>query len=459
MLQQEGSFPVSSSLSTRRPQEEERRHYLWQHGRQFCLMKWHIIRRSSRTNQRRRRHTWLFFFNVVALLTTILTSRVTAFSTADPVLGQNSKMKLKRLGIRHDNGRQIRRGTALQVDATIVDILATTHSLATVLVAPLHTLLTTWSMTSSTTSPVTTAANTAFLVDYSPAATALFNNMKTPASILAAGMVSLGFLAPFRLQRIQDDDTLLSRVEDLKRVYIVVTLISFCSELLAVMWATVAVNQLTERNDLLAAASVWELLERDFDLEWAATNSHFVLGMIGFMYMVGIRGYVMLLAEGASATLTTAALAGVASALALMVSVVNRGVAAGGGQGVGYGQNILDLFAHYVTLLYKRATDTTSFGPLELTAIVLQLISLSLSAYAIVSPKVAGLVEEDDEVNDNNGRTIPTYNQEQSVKMINIDGEASPLVISTWPSTTNTGGGSLNGHDDESREDDVFCKE
>jgi hypothetical protein len=35
------------------------------------------------------------------------------------------------------------------------------------------------------------------LTDYSPSAAALFNNMKTPASILAAGMVSLGFLAPF----------------------------------------------------------------------------------------------------------------------------------------------------------------------------------------------------------------------------------------------------------------------
>jgi hypothetical protein len=121
-------------------------------------------------------------------------------------------------------------------------------------------------------------ADSTMLADFSPSAAALFNNMKTPASILAAGMVSLGFLAPFRLSPgIQEQPELLRRIELLKLVYIVVTLICFCSELLAVMWATVAVNQLTE-TVVAPTTSVWALLERDFDLEWAATNSHFVLG-------------------------------------------------------------------------------------------------------------------------------------------------------------------------------------
>lgn len=118
-------------------------------------------------------------------------------------------------------------------------------------------------------------------VDYAPAAAALFNNMKTPASILSAGMVSLGFLAPFRLtDSIKQEPYLLRRIELLKRAYILVTLISFCSELLAVMWATVAVNQLTE-TVVAPSTSVWTLLERDFDLSWSATNSHFVLGTLG----------------------------------------------------------------------------------------------------------------------------------------------------------------------------------
>jgi len=113
-------------------------------------------------------------------------------------------------------------------------------------------------------------------------------------------------------------------------------------------------------------------------------------GMIGFMWMVGLRGYVMLLAEGASQALITAALCGVSSALCLMISVVNRGVESGGGEGVGYGKSIVALFSHYVGLLYERATDPISFGPLETSAIVLQLISLACAAYAIFGPAFTG---------------------------------------------------------------------
>ena len=50
------------------------------------------------------------------------------------------------------------------------------------------------------------------------------------------------------------------------------------SELLAVIWATVAVNQLTE-TVVEPSATVWELLKRPwYDLAWAATNSHFLFG-------------------------------------------------------------------------------------------------------------------------------------------------------------------------------------
>jgi hypothetical protein len=117
--------------------------------------------------------------------------------------------------------------------------------------------------------------------------------------------------------------------------------------------------------------------------------------MIGFMWMVGLRGYVMLLAEGASQTLTTAALCGVSSALCLMISVVNRGIESGGGDGIGYGRSIVALFSHYVDLLFERATDPVSFGPLETAAIALQLISLAFAAYAILEPAVNGRASDE----------------------------------------------------------------
>eukprot|EP00977_Amphora_coffeiformis_P004813 scaffold1033_cov171-Amphora_coffeaeformis.AAC.30 len=65
------------------------------------------------------------------------------------------------------------------------------------------------------------------------------------------------FLAPFRWYRIQENTFLLALVEDLKLVYLVVTFISFYSELLAVTWATVAVNQLAECDDLAPTDTAW----------------------------------------------------------------------------------------------------------------------------------------------------------------------------------------------------------
>lgn len=110
--------------------------------------------------------------------------------------------------------------------------------------------------------------------------------------------------------------------------------------------------------------------------------------------MVGIRGYIMLLAAEASNALIATTLSGVAAALLLMVSIVNRGVEAGGGEGVGYGSTVLDLFGHYVTLLYERAVNEKSFGPLELSAIVLELVSVTCGMYAILSPTVIGATED-----------------------------------------------------------------
>jgi hypothetical protein len=227
------------------------------------------------------------------------------------------------------------------------------------------------------------------LADYAPAATSLFNNMKLPAAVVTAGMISLGFATSFP---ILPDDTparqystaIRDRCDSLRRLHVVVALISVTSELIVVMWAAVQVNQLTERA-YPPAASVWALIERDADLAWSAVNSHFVLGIIGFVTMLALRAYVMLLAAEASSALMTAASTGTAAALCLMISVVNRGVEAGGGDGVGYGRTILDLLVHYVVLLSRCATDDESPGPLELSAIVLEVTSVAFALQVLIT--------------------------------------------------------------------------
>ena len=106
------------------------------------------------------------------------------------------------------------------------------------------------------------SSSAAALKDYSPMAASLFNNMKTPASILAGAIVPLGFLAPLpqppaRIAAIvsakkgkEEPPLAIVITKNLDRMlrksYLLVTLLSFGSELLAVMWATGKLN--TEDN-------------------------------------------------------------------------------------------------------------------------------------------------------------------------------------------------------------------
>uniref|UniRef100_A0A7S1BZW9 Transmembrane protein n=1 Tax=Corethron hystrix TaxID=216773 RepID=A0A7S1BZW9_9STRA len=228
------------------------------------------------------------------------------------------------------------------------------------------------------------------LADYAPAATSLFNNMKLPAAVVTAGMISLGFATSFpELPRSTPENArkfppaLRDRCEAIKRLHIVVALIAVTSEIIVVAWAAVAVNQLTEKKFAMAA-SVWELLQRDCDLAWSAVNSHFVLGIVGFVTMLALRAYVMLLAAEASGALMAAAMTGTGAALCLMISIVNRGVESGGGNGDSYGATIYDLFTHYAVLLFQAATNEASPGPLQLAAIVLEIASLVFMANVLL---------------------------------------------------------------------------
>lgn len=171
----------------------------------------------------------------------------------------------------------------------------------------------------------------------------------------------------------------------LRGAYPVVGVLSLLSELISVMWATVAVNQLIETS-VMPAASVWELLQRDFDLPWAAVNAHFTMGMLGFGFLVGCRAYFQagtgLIGQG------VAGLAG--SGVLLMISIVNRGVASGGGAGERYGATVWSLIARYAFLLAKRASTPGSIGVLEIS-------SIGLLVWSLVRA-IKGIMERDDSV-------------------------------------------------------------
>ena len=121
--------------------------------------------------------------------------------------------------------------------------------------------------------------------------------------------------------------------------------------------------------------------------------------MLGFMWMVGTRAYLMVQAkpwninpvsagdEANSNTMSLASVLMVASAFLLMISVVNRGVASGGGQaGDSYGGSVFNLFAHYLTLLFQQAIGVavSPMGPLEIVSIVFGATSIVLGTKAVL---------------------------------------------------------------------------
>ena len=129
-----------------------------------------------------------------------------------------------------------------------------------------------------------------------------------------------------------------------------------------------------------------------------AVNTYYILGIIGFTMMLWLRAYVLLIIANASENLMRAASTGTGAALCLMVSIVNRGVESGGGNSVDrYGESILDLMTHYVSLLMAAAMNMESPGPLQLTAIVLEILSLTFFVAVLMTETEASYEEQTDE--------------------------------------------------------------
>lgn len=93
------------------------------------------------------------------------------------------------------------------------------------------------------------------LAPYTQECISLFNNMKTPASILTGALVGLGINAPLPLVNPNDENE--TRFEKtMRRMYSPIVVLSLSSELLSIMWSTVTVNKLIETN-VEKAESVW----------------------------------------------------------------------------------------------------------------------------------------------------------------------------------------------------------
>ena len=209
-----------------------------------------------------------------------------------------------------------------------------------------HAFVPTSSIVPTTISASPTVSSTALqLGDYTDAAKALFGNIIGPASMLTGGMVPFWLFSP---PLPQAKEKWKKRV---RCVYDTFCVISILNELLAIMYATVASNSLT-RVAAKPAASVFDLIQRDYELSWVATNVHFMLGLFGFGGMVMTT---VLLRYPAK---LNTSLCGVAfSALLGMASIANVGVVEGDGQGKRLGSNIFSLGLRYVFLSMKSVAE------------------------------------------------------------------------------------------------------
>jgi len=210
----------------------------------------------------------------------------------------------------------------------------------------------------------------ASLAQYAPAAATLFGNMIVPASILGGAIIPMSFASGLDFYSDKNESKFAIL---LRKVFPFASVASLASFVVSVLWSTITVNQLTENQPALAA-SVWDLLCRDYALPWAAVNSHFVLGMLGYMWLIATKAFFM---GGRQPAIFGLAISG----LLFMLSIVNRGVAKGGGTEVHrFGANIFGLLNSYFSLLFRRARE--NFGPLEMLAAALFIVScLSYAKY------------------------------------------------------------------------------
>jgi xanthosine utilization system XapX-like protein len=194
------------------------------------------------------------------------------------------------------------------------------------------------------------------VADYSSQASGLFNNMRAPASFVAG--VLLG--ASFSLLPAATDTPAVGLV---KRLHMLIGLASVSSELVAITACTVSINKLSELK-LPPTAGVYSLLmcDPDVELSWLAANVNFFAGLFGLMLMTGVRGYLAL--SVSCGPLWGGAAACIAAAAGLqMASMINRGIASGGGSMLcgplqarpRFGRSLLGLVWRYVSVLCSRA--------------------------------------------------------------------------------------------------------
>ena len=157
------------------------------------------------------------------------------------------------------------------------------------------------------------------LADHSKDVASLFNNMRTPAALLTGGLVPLGILSAQPID--EENDSRGTKL--IKQANVVLAVTSLLSEIIAVIYSSIAINKLVEVPSP-PTAGVAELISQHYELSWLGTNIHFLIGMMGFILLVGNRTYLMF-----GQTLGKFAIGLSVASFLQALHVVNKGIAMG----------------------------------------------------------------------------------------------------------------------------------
>lgn len=210
----------------------------------------------------------------------------------------------------------------------------------------------------------------ASLSDYSEAARILFGGYVTPATLIITSLVPLT-LQEIKLPQYGKN----SLKKKLRGLYYVIGLLSTCSELICVICASIASSRLLQTSSK-PAASVFALIQRDYELAWIATMTHFIGGLVGFVTVCGLGAYLTFppMYNIAGASFAAAALLWIVSftnTRAVLFKKANM-------------SNCFALLKRYIVLVTKQLRTS---GPhfLALASVALTGISIALLIRALVS--------------------------------------------------------------------------
>ncbi|KAJ1431281.1 hypothetical protein B484DRAFT_426751 [Ochromonadaceae sp. CCMP2298] len=174
------------------------------------------------------------------------------------------------------------------------------------------------------------------LQDFSTAAAGIFNSYRIPS--LAAAAAAYGGVYALPLSA---SDQLVQQMA--KRSYLLLGLFTTAQHLICALLATMAIDKFSLNTAALTPTpDLQSFLRANAELEWVALRASFLLGLLGFALMLGMRSWVWMLCP----VFGKAGLGLIAASVCLMWALVD--------ECLGEGATVSSLLTRYAQLLGAR---------------------------------------------------------------------------------------------------------